>query len=76
MPLSPVQIRVHDDALERLDKLVSYVETETEVGTTKGRVTRSDAVRLALDIGIEVLERRAQETAVKRIGMERSRRGR
>lgn len=74
--MSPFQIRVHDDTLTRLDSLIVYVETETDIGTTKGHVTRSDTARLALDVGINIMEHRAQEAAVKRIGMERSKRGR
>lgn len=73
MAMAPFQIRIHDDVLNRLDSLISYVDEETDVGRSKNEVTRSDVARIALDMGIDMLERRQTETKVRRAGMDRAR---
>lgn len=73
MAMSPFQIRIHDDVLDRLDELISYIRDETDVGRAKSEVTRSDVARIALDTGIDLMERRKAEAGARRSGMERAR---
>ena len=70
--MQPFQIRVQDDTLTRLDDLISYITSETELGRSKSAVTRSDVARIALDTGVDFLERRHQEVKARQAGMERA----
>jgi len=64
--MNSIQVRVQKEVCERLDGLIPYIADETDLGVSKGEVTRSDAIRLALDTGIDTLERRAMEMAARR----------
>lgn len=59
-------VRIPRDLVDRLERLVDYVADSTEVGRIKPRVTRSDVIRHALDLGTEVLEHRAVMAAQAR----------
>lgn len=51
-------IRVHEGVVERLDGFVPWMTTSTEVGRIKPGITRSDVLRHALDLGLDMLDNR------------------
>lgn len=63
MNRTPIQIRLDDATLERLDKLTERIKREQEGSESEAifarlTPTRSDAIRAAILKGLEVLENR------------------
>jgi predicted transcriptional regulator len=54
----PIQIRLEEATIERLDKLAESITEELRESVVPRKATRSDAIRAALAAGIEELERR------------------
>lgn len=57
-------IRIPEDLLGRMDELVPWMTESTEIGRVKPSITRSDVLRHALDLGLDVLDARRAMTAV------------
>jgi hypothetical protein len=56
--LTPIQTRVPDDVIERLDALIPFVSTDPALRATGRRIQRADVVRVALELGARALEER------------------
>mgnify|MGYP001569832143 CR=1 FL=1 len=57
-------IRIPADVLGRLNDLIPWMEESTEIGRIKPSITRSDVLRQALDVGVDVLENRQAMAAL------------
>lgn len=54
----PIQIRLEEATIERLDKLAESITEELRESVVPRTATRSDAIRAAIVAGLEELERR------------------